>query len=56
MVYSQAGYCQCGREIWIEFLFDGTKWAARFMDDEHHEISQCPQCGAELDEDELDGV
>ena len=56
VVYSQAGYCSCGREIWIEYLFDGKRWTTRFQDDTLGEIKECPQCGKVIQEDDLESV
>lgn len=56
MVYSSVGYCHCGEEIWIEYLWNGQQWIPRFQDEKHEEISHCPKCGRELEEDELDSL
>lgn len=54
MVYSSVGYCQCGHEVWIEYLWDGTEWKHRFSDQNHQETETCPSCGRELREDALE--
>ncbi len=53
VVQSFVGYCQCGNEIWIEYLFDGNEWFQRFFDQELREITRCPVCSTILLEDEL---
>jgi hypothetical protein len=54
MVYSTTGYCHCGYEVWIEFLWDGQKWIHRFSDEHLNEIARCPGCQRKLIEDELE--
>ena len=54
MVYSKPGYCQCGYEIWVEFLWNGQEWIYRFSDVNLQEITQCPDCEALIREDDLD--
>lgn len=54
MVYSCVGYCKCGHEIWIEYLWNGANWKPRFSDDGHGELEYCPQCGVRLNEDGLE--
>jgi len=56
MIYSQTGYCVCGQEIWIEYLWTGAEWRPRFSADELDEVAACPQCGRELDIEELDSL
>gem|GEM_PF-908924 len=56
MVYSYVGYCQCGYEVWIEYLRYGTGWFHRFFDSNHQEISKCPDCGKVLNEDDLESL
>jgi hypothetical protein len=51
--YSKVGYCNCGYEIWIEFLPSGFKWIYRFFDMDHNEITECPACGNKITEEEL---
>lgn len=55
MVYSQAGYCPCGQEIWLEYIRsqNGDGWRCRFFDEHNREITVCPACGKPLDEDQL---
>ena len=48
------GYCSCGYEVWIEYLWNGQSWACRFLDIEHREIEHCPDCGQALVEDDLE--
>ncbi|MEE8479982.1 MAG: hypothetical protein V3T59_01950 [Desulfobacterales bacterium] len=55
-IYSNVGYCPCGCEIWIEYLSGGNKWICRFFDLNHKEITECPDCGNELKEDELESM
>ena len=55
-VYSQASYCQCGKQIWIEYLYGASGWHCRFFDDEHKECVDCPDCGRKLKEEELESV
>ena len=54
MVYSSAGYCACGEEIWIEYLHKKEGWFPRFFDVEGREIVLCPSCGHKLVEEELE--
>ncbi len=54
MVYSSVGYCECGHEIWIEYLQNGKTWKTRFADDLHAELKHCPRCGRLLEEDALE--
>lgn len=56
MVYSYVGYCRCGYEVWIEYLFDGKGWFHRFFGPNHNEIFRCPDCGRELVEDDLESL
>ena len=56
MVYNQPGYCQCGTEIWVEYLMSGNEWRFRFFGPENEEITQCPTCGLTLEEDKLDSM
>lgn len=56
MIYSNVGYCVCGREVWLEYLRDGQAWKVRFLDADHQEITHCPDCGRPLDEDELESL
>lgn len=56
MVYSNPGYCQCGYEVWIEFLWNGEEWTHRFHDSENQEITDCPACGRLLREDDLESL
>lgn len=53
-VYSSVGYCPCGQEVWIEYLRQERGWVPRFSDAEGREISQCPACGRELAEENLE--
>lgn len=53
-IYSYAGYCLCGDEIWIEYLHSGTTWIHRFFDQTHKEITICPGCGNRLKEYDLE--
>jgi hypothetical protein len=53
VVNSFVGYCPCGAEIWIEYLFDGHAWFNRFFDQDFNEISECPSCQRTLIEDDL---
>ncbi len=53
-VYSNVGYCQCGCEIWIEYLQSGNKWACRFSDNHIQEITHCSDCGRKLYEEDLE--
>ena len=55
-IYSKVGYCQCGDEIWIEFLPRGNKWICRFFDLNHKDITECPNCGKDLKEDNLESM
>ena len=55
-IYSKVGYCSCGDEIWIEFLPSDNKWIYRFFDQNHNEITECPGCGNELNEDDLESM
>ena len=52
-VYNNVGYCQCGCEIWVEYLLSGNQWIYRFSDQNIQEITHCPNCGKELNEDDL---
>ncbi|UCG13125.1 MAG: hypothetical protein JSU72_01120 [Deltaproteobacteria bacterium] len=54
MVYNKLGYCNCGFEVWIEYLWNGKEWTHRFSDLNVQEITQCPDCGEELREDDLE--
>jgi ssDNA-binding Zn-finger/Zn-ribbon topoisomerase 1 len=56
MVYGYVGYCQCGYEVWIEYLRDGTGWFLRFFDANHQEIYNCPACGRAMTEDDLESL
>jgi transcription elongation factor Elf1 len=56
MVYSSVGYCECGYEVWIEYLWNGKEWYQRFFDVNHHEIETCRECGKELKEDDLESL
>ncbi len=53
-VYSSVGYCPCGQEVWMEYLRQERGWVPRFSDAEGREISQCPACGRELAEENLE--
>ncbi|WP_449247084.1 hypothetical protein [Desulfarculus baarsii] len=55
MVYSQAAYCPCGQEIWLEYIRAQGEggWRCRFFDEQNQEISVCPACGRPLNEEEL---
>jgi len=53
-INSNVGYCRCGAEVWIEFLTSGNKWIFRYFDNNHNEITKCPDCGIELKEDDLE--
>ena len=55
-IYSKVGYCNCGYEIWIEFLPSGFKWVYRFFDMDHNEITECSACGNKLNEDDLESM
>ena len=55
-IYSKVGYCNCGYEIWIEYLPSEFKWIYRFFDMDHNEITECPGCGNELIEDDLESM
>ena len=55
-IYSKVGYCNCGYEIWIEYLPNANKWIYRFFDMDHNEITECPACGNELNEDDLESM
>jgi len=55
-IYSKVGYCKCGDEIWIEFIPSGDQWIFRFFDLNHNEITECPGCGNELIEDDLESM
>ncbi len=56
LVYSSPGYCRCGEEVWIEYLWNGKAWGNRFHDAEHGEIDHCPSCGTKLEEEELESI
>jgi len=56
MIYTHVGYCPCGQEIWIEFLWDGGQWFHRFFGADHREIDCCPNCGQTLHEDDLESL
>lgn len=56
MVYNQPGYCQCGTEIWIEYLMSANNWQFRFFGPDNEEITRCPKCDVELDESKLDSM
>lgn len=56
MIYSQTGYCTCGHEIWIEYLWTGNEWRARFSVEDNAEVANCPQCGALLDIEKLESL
>ncbi|MBW1980836.1 MAG: hypothetical protein JRJ12_06405 [Deltaproteobacteria bacterium] len=53
MINSKLGYCQCGYEVWIEYLWTGKEWMQRFFDLNLQEISLCPDCGREIKEEDL---
>ena len=53
-VYSKAGYCKCGYELWIEFIPTGFNWIYRYFDMDHNEITECPVRGNEINEDDLE--
>ena len=55
-IYSKVGYCNCGYEIWIEFLPSGFKWIYRFFDFDHNEITECPACGNKITEEDLESM
>lgn len=55
-IQSSVGYCHCGQEIWIEYLPVASKWISRFSDPNFREIQECPNCGDELQEDELESM
>jgi hypothetical protein len=52
-VYSFVGYCRCGCEVWIEYFRDNGGWVPQFFDQDRRRITRCPDCGAELNEDDL---
>jgi len=54
MINSKLGYCACGYEVWIEYLWNGKEWTERFSDLNLLEIAHCPDCGVELKEDDLE--
>ncbi len=54
MIQSFVGYCRCGCEIWIEYLWTGAEWIYRYFDLDSNEITKCPECGRELSEEELE--
>jgi hypothetical protein len=56
MIFSSVGYCVCGEQIWLEYLQKDGAWQPRFFSEDHREITHCPSCGRELDEDELDSL
>ncbi len=53
-VYSFAGYCRCGCEVWIEYFRDQGAWVPHFFDQDGQRITHCPDCGAALSEDDLE--
>jgi hypothetical protein len=55
-IYSNAGYCRCGCEIWIEYLLSSNEWFYRYFDLNHKEITACPNCGKEIKEDDLESM
>jgi RNase P subunit RPR2 len=54
MIYSNVGYCRCGFEVWIEYLWNGNQWRQRFTDQENNELTRCLECGAILSDDTLE--
>lgn len=56
MVNTNVGYCKCGYEVWVEYLYSEKRWSCRFLDNDHNEITHCPLCNKELIEDELDSM
>ena len=56
MVQDKPGYCRCGYEIWVEYLWTGETWTYRFYDANHQEIDKCPVCGKTLHEDDLESI
>ena len=54
MVNIKPGYCECGYEVWIEYLRQGDEWTCRYLDINHQEILCCPDCDKELVEDDLE--
>ena len=48
------GYCQCGREIWLEYVHNGREWVCRYFDEDNQEIRRCPACGVRLEDEELE--
>ena len=56
MVDSRVGYCPCGREIWIEYLWTGQAFTCRFTDSDGVEVAACPDCGRVIAEDDLESM
>jgi hypothetical protein len=54
MINSKLGYCSCGYEVWIEYLWNGTEWVQRYFALDLREIVNCPDCGANIEEDDLE--
>ncbi len=53
MVFSSVGLCLCGEEIWVEYTWNGEVYRPRFFTVDQEEITHCPACGKELNEEEL---
>lgn len=54
MVDMKPGYCECGCEMWVEYLWNGKEYEFRYTDQDFREITHCPDCGLELNEDDLE--
>jgi hypothetical protein len=53
MVHGSVGYCPCGAEIWIEYLYTAGRWQVRFLDENNQAIETCPLCRRRIVEEEL---
>jgi hypothetical protein len=53
-IYSAKGYCNCGYEIWIEFIPTGFQWIYKYFDMEYNGLTECPACGNKINEEDLE--
>lgn len=52
----QQRYCDCGRSLWVQYVFNGNVCRTRFWNQCHAEarrLVRCPECGGRLHIDRL---
>jgi hypothetical protein len=54
MMSTAVGYCGCGCEIHVEYIWTDPGFAHRFFTPDQEPIEACPACGRRLDESELE--